>query len=77
VGLGFQSISDHSHSRLESHGWSDDGAACPDLRTHLAIIRTYVEVGFDPIPLRRPVPDQAVFRDFFEKILKGRMDQFG
>lgn len=45
-------------------------AAGPDVAKHVAVVRKYVEAGYDHVVLTCPGPDQAGFIDFFEKELK-------
>ncbi|HKR86968.1 MAG TPA: TIGR03557 family F420-dependent LLM class oxidoreductase [Phenylobacterium sp.] len=47
----------------------------PDVESHLAAIRQYVEAGFDHVVLLGVGPDQASFIDFFERSLKPRLDE--
>jgi G6PDH family F420-dependent oxidoreductase len=45
----------------------------PDVERHLALIRKYVDAGYDHIVLTAPGPDQAAFVDFFETQLRPRL----
>lgn len=47
----------------------------PDVESHLAAIRSYVEAGFDHIVLTGVGDDQPGFIDFFEKTLKPRLGE--
>jgi len=47
----------------------------PDVESHLAAIRRYVEAGFDHLVLLAVGDDQAGFIDFFERSLKPRLGE--
>lgn len=49
-------------------------AAGPDVEAHVAIVRKYVDVGFDHIVLTCPGQEQAAFIDFFARELKPRLE---
>ncbi|MFT3966955.1 MAG: TIGR03557 family F420-dependent LLM class oxidoreductase [Sphingobium sp.] len=55
---------------------ADSVAAGPDVERHLAVIRHYVDAGYDHIVLTCPGQEQAAFLDFFERELKGRLAEF-
>ena len=48
-------------------------AAGPDVETHLALIRKYVDAGFDRVVLTCPGEGQARFIAFFEKELRPKL----
>jgi G6PDH family F420-dependent oxidoreductase len=48
-------------------------AAGPDVEVHLAVIRKYVDAGFDHIVLTCPGQEQSRFIEFFEKELRPRL----
>lgn len=52
---------------------ADSLAAGPDVEQHLAVIREYVDAGFDHIVLTCPGDKQQPFLDFFEKELRPRL----
>ncbi len=52
---------------------ADSLAAGPDVETHLAAIKKYVDAGFDHIVLTCPGDDQQGFISFFEKELRPRL----
>jgi G6PDH family F420-dependent oxidoreductase len=56
---------------------ADAIAAGPDVETHLAQIRKYIDAGFDHIALTAPGPDQAGFLRFFEQELRPRLGELG
>lgn len=47
----------------------------PDVESHLAAIRAYVDAGFDHVVLLAVGEDQAGFIDFFDKTLKPRLGE--
>lgn len=49
-------------------------AAGPDVEVHVALVRKYVNAGFDHIVLTCPGNAQAEFIDFFARELKPRLD---
>jgi G6PDH family F420-dependent oxidoreductase len=55
----------------------DSVAAGPDVEKHLALIKTYVDAGFDHVVLTGVGPDQDRFIDFFEKTLRPRLGALG
>ena len=52
---------------------ADAIAAGPDVDVHLALIRKYVDAGYDHIVLTCPGQQQARFIDFFESELRPRL----
>jgi G6PDH family F420-dependent oxidoreductase len=48
-------------------------ATGPDVDTHLALIRKYVDAGFDHVVLTCPGQQQSRFIEFFEKELRPRL----
>lgn len=55
----------------------DSIAAGPDVDRHVALVRKYVDAGFDHVVLTAPGPDQAGFIRFFETDLKPRLAKLG
>jgi len=53
---------------------SETIAAGPDPERHLALLRKYVEAGYDHVVLTGVGPDQPGFIRFFEKELRPRLD---
>lgn len=49
-------------------------AAGPDVEAHVAIVKPYVDAGFDHIVLTCPGQDQAAFIGFFASELKPALD---
>jgi G6PDH family F420-dependent oxidoreductase len=49
-------------------------ATGPDVEAHVALVRKYVEAGFDHIVLTCPGQAQAAFIDFFARELKPRLE---
>jgi G6PDH family F420-dependent oxidoreductase len=58
---------------IKPEDMKDAVAAGPDPEKHLALIRKYVEAGYDHIVLTAPGPDQEGFIRFFEKELKPQL----
>jgi G6PDH family F420-dependent oxidoreductase len=52
---------------------ADAIAAGPDVEAHLALIRTYIDAGYDHIVLTCPGQQQGRFIDFFERELRPRL----
>lgn len=53
---------------------ADSAATGPDVDVHLAMVRKYVDAGFNHIVLTCPGQDQKGFIDFFSRELKPRLD---
>lgn len=53
---------------------ADSIAAGPDVEAHVAIVKTYVDAGFDNVVLTCPGPERGAFIDFFAQELKPRLD---
>ncbi len=53
---------------------ADSIGAGPDVDTHVAVIRKYVEAGFDHIVLTCPGQEQAAFIEFFQKELRPKLN---
>lgn len=63
---GFEAAS--KYTRPED--FADSVAAGPDVATHVAHVRKYLDAGYDHIVLTAPGPDQAEFIEFFETKLR-------
>lgn len=59
---------------VEPEDLADSIAAGPDVEAHVALVRKYVDAGFDHIVLTCPGRAQSAFIDFFARELKPRLD---
>jgi G6PDH family F420-dependent oxidoreductase len=62
---------------VEPADLADSVGAGPNVESHLAAIRRYIDAGFDHIVLTGVGPDQEQFINFFKQELRPRLSEFG